>query len=491
MSTQEKNPDSPATTSIAHDIMKPFIARISAVLGGTETMRAAGEELLPPHEAESEDRYRERLAVTTLLNMAELTLDGLVGKVFSKPLVIEEETTEQMAQWMKDVDLQGNNIQVFAREWFSDGLAKGLSSVFIDFPRPIPELQEDGTAKERSLADDLRDSLRPCMKIIPPESIIFARAERINGRETLLEIRISETVIRMNGFAEELIPQIRQILPGEIRLYRQSEIEKDPSGEPKWILFQVIPYDLKVIPLVTFYANRKGLMISRPPLIDLVDLNITHWQSSSDQRSILTVARFPILAVSGGSDDDNKIRIGPYKSLWCPDPQGKWYYVEHDGAAIEAGRNDLLDLENQMMAYGAQFLRKRPGNETATARALDSAESTTPLQDIALRFQDALNQTIQLMAEWVKVEEPGGVKVNTEFTSTDPDSDAAKFLIELRKGRDISRAKLIEEAKTKGLLDEEFDMESNDRELEKELAEFAPPSIEIDPENDDSPENDG
>ena len=73
--TQEKDPKSPATTSSAYDCMAPRWRVIESLLGGTESMRAAGELYLPKHVEESDKGYQERLQAAVLLNMVEQTLD--------------------------------------------------------------------------------------------------------------------------------------------------------------------------------------------------------------------------------------------------------------------------------------------------------------------------------------------------------------------------------------------------------------------------------
>src|SRR5690606_4239555 len=113
----------------------------------------------------------------------------------------------------------------------------------------------------------------------------------------------------------------------------------------------------------TFYVNRSGFLTSEPPMEDLADLNITHWQSSGDQRANLTVSRFAMLAASGVSDIDDEggsgeIVIGPNQVLTTEDPESKYYYVEAAGGGLESGRKDLEDLENKMAEYGLKLLQK-------------------------------------------------------------------------------------------------------------------------------------
>ncbi|MGR5448171.1 DUF4055 domain-containing protein, partial [Vibrio jasicida] len=81
-----------------------------------------------------------------------------------------------------------------------------------------------------------------------------------------------------------------------------------------------------------------------PPLAELAYMNVEHWQSKSDQQTILHVARVPILFAK--MLGDNKITVGGAAVVKCEDENGDLKYVEHGGAAIEAGRLSLLDLED-------------------------------------------------------------------------------------------------------------------------------------------------
>lgn len=169
----DKDPKSPATTSGAYDQMLPRWHVIETLLGGTEAMREAGETYLPRHQEETDKGYQERLASAVLLNMVEQTLDTLSGKPFSEPIKLNEDVPPAIEETiLPDVDLQGNNLDVFARQWFREGMAKALCHVLIDMPRPAP--REDG--QPRTLADDRREGLRPYWVMIKPECLLFARS---------------------------------------------------------------------------------------------------------------------------------------------------------------------------------------------------------------------------------------------------------------------------------------------------------------------------
>lgn len=457
----KKDPKDPSTTSYAYDRMVDVWKKLDTLIEGTDAMRAAGQEYLPQHEEEGDVAYNERLSKATLLNVTKMTLESWVGKPFSDPLQVGADVPEEIKSILPNIDLQGNSLDVFSRHWFREGVAKGLSHVLVDFPRPRPTV--DG--RPRTLADDRAENLRPYLCQIRPENLIFAHSEMIDGVETVTHVRILEEHIQMVGFGEVCVLQIRQITPGKVVIYEQ---HKDPRTKKiVWVQIDTYDYDLNFVPLVTFYTDREEFMVSRAPLNDLADLNIRHWQSTSDQISILTVARFPILAVSGAIADQ-QLTIGPNQWLNCPDAAGRFYYVEHAGKAIAAGRADLLDLEETMAEYGATFLKKRPGGASATARALDTAEVTSPLQDMAIRFNAALQQAVLYLAKWLKMDSAGTFGVNLDFGMSEGDQVKLDALTEARQGKDISRVKYLEELKRFAVLSEEFDVAKNETELGSE-----------------------
>lgn len=470
----DKDPKSPATTSLAYDKMAPSWAKIQTVLDGTDAMRAAGKEYLPQHKYEADEVYAERLQRAVLLNMTKLTLDGWVGRPFSNTITFDA-VPKQIEDLLSDVDMVGTDVQVFARDWFSDGMAKAFSFVYVDYPIT----DTDGV---RTLAMDRDEKVRPYWIHIRPEQLFFAESKVVQGKEILTEIRIMEEVTERDDFAETCIKQIRRVFldeanVGHVEIYQLRKIKG--RGKEVWARIKDYTYSLSFIPLVVFYSHREAFMSGTPPLEDLVDLNIAHWQSSADQRACLTVARFPLLALTGGTEEEGKLVVGPNRWLHSTDAQARFAYIEHSGAAIGVGRTDLLDLQEQMGEYGAEFLRKRPGNATATARALDSAEATSPLQDAIIRFGCALTLALEYTAKWLCLPEGGTATLATDFGPETSDQAELNTLSAARAARDISRTAYLEELKRRGLLSDEYDIEDDAMLLEQEALDLfgtaAPP----------------
>ena len=453
----DKDPESPATTSYEWDEMIGSWNMIDTILRGTGAMRDAEARFLPRHAEESSDNYSERLSVNILFNALEITLDHFVGRPFSDPVRLNTDVPDAIVEHAKNIDLQGNDLTSFCREWFREGIAKGFCHVLVD----MPALDEEARMG-RTRADDLSEGRRPFWQLIKPENMIFAEARVVvdpkSGelREHFTHVRLRETLVEREGFAQVVKDRIRVLEPG---YYRVFEKRKTRGRKSTWVSIEEGSTGIDFVPIVTYYTNRRGFLMSKPPLEDLAHLNVRHWQSMSDQINILTVVRFPMLAVAGATDQSGSaMRIGPRQLLATKDPNGRFYYIEHRGEAIDSGWKELEKLEASMEAYGATFLQRRPGAETATGRALDSAEAVTPLQDMTVRFMDTVNNALAIHGFWLGETEPGTVTITTDFGPEDVTREDVDLLLKLRTGRDISRATVIKEAKRRGTLSEDFDI---------------------------------
>lgn len=493
-----KDPKDPSTTSLEYDEMRPRWDKMSAVLGGLEAMRARGQTYLPKHPREDQEDYTNRLETARFWPITVRTLDVLASLPFTKPVQLGDDAAAQFAELAEDIDREGNNLDVFAQRWFRDGFAMGLCWVLIDAPQA--EDERDGGM---TLADERAQGIRPYWVIVQPEQVISVRTEMRRGRRVVVHARIYERSVEADGFAEIVVERVRLLEPGVQRVYRLDP-EKRDKGAEAWVQEgpDILIPEQDEVPLVRFCTDLhpEGAMLCRPPLLDLADQNIAHYQSQSDQTHCLKVARFPILAASGVSEDEAKgqLEVGPNRWFSSANPQGKFYYVEHSGAAIEAGQKDLDKLESQCASYGAMFLRRDPGNPTATARALDSAESVSYLEATAILFKDAVELAMQLTLRWMTRWSPapvdaGSVSMQTRISEL-PSDQGDQLLLEAWKGKAISRPAFIHELKRRNVLVDDYDPDEDIAEIEAEQTramEAARAMIDIDPQQREEDQEDG
>jgi hypothetical protein len=184
-------------------------------------------------------------------------------------------------------------------------------------------------------------------------------------------------------------------------------------------------------------------------LVELAYQNVEHWQSSSDQQTILHVARVPILTIIG-ADDNTSITVGSKSAVKIP-MNGDMKFVEHSGSAIEAGRKSILDLEERMRQTGAELLVLKPGDVTATQVTSEDQANRCTLQRIAEDMEDALDQCLQYMADWVNEPQGGNVAVFKDFGAATLAETSAELLLKTNQAGKLSDETYFNELKRRGI----------------------------------------
>jgi hypothetical protein len=448
--------------------MSPFWRLTATLRAGTQAMRASRKEYLPQEPDESPSAYDYRVRRSVLTNLYKKTADKLVGKPLKKPIIVEEDVPSELRPLLDDIDSLGTRLDVFAKNIFEQAVDDGLTHVLVEFPnsdavaQDIGEFKNDDGTRALSLRQAEEMNIRPYARHVKASDLIGWKWEMINGRKTLTQIRIQEFG-RTEGeyeWEQQTTERIRVIERSSWRLY-EKQIRKDDAGSSReeYVEIERGVNTLGEIPLTTLYTNQIGYMMARPWLEDIAWLNVAHWQSDSDQRNLLHIARVPILFAKGFGDDDSQfsISIGSNSFIKAPS-SADLKYVEHSGKGITAGRDDLKDLEERITNLGMEMLIKRPsGNTTATARALDQAEADSALGMVSQELEEVLEQVLTYMAKWMELGDNGGsLSVFKDFGIESADAADLELLLKAKTAGEISQMTFLKELKRRGLLADDF-----------------------------------
>jgi hypothetical protein len=409
---------------------------ILALLSGTSAMRKGTTKYLPQWPNEQAESYASRLATATLYPAFSRTVEVMASKPFSKPVAIDEGTPPRIVEWLDDVDLSGRNLHAFAADVMLDCISYGLSGVLVDYPQ-APQV--------RTRADEMVTGVRPYFAHYKPQSILGWKSTKRNGQEVLTQVRLLESVEEDDGeFGTKQVEQVRVLESGLWFVYRK-------LGD-NWVVYEEGTTTLTEIPFVFFYGIRKSFGIGVAPLLELAFQNIEHWQSLSDQQTILHVARVPILVTVGA--DNTSITVGASSAVGLP-VGADMRFVEHSGQAIEAGRKSLLDLEERMRQTGAELLVLKPGDITATQVTSENEANRCTLQKIVEVFEDCLDQCLQYMADWVGETEGGSVSLFTDFGAATLGEASAELLLKANQSGKLSDETMFDEWKRRGIISPE------------------------------------
>lgn len=448
--------------------MAPRLEKFNALLDGTEGMREAGRKYLPQYSAETNKSYEVRRKRAVLFNYFARTVQSLAGRPFSRKLQLKDADPKIEAMY-NDIDFQGNNLHVFAQREFETALAKGICMFLIEYPR----VNAANAAEERRL------NPRPYWVSVAPENLIAAyTAVNERGEEYITHARIqSEEVEQVGEWGEREVKRITVYEPDLIRIYRAEE--RKVAGRVVYKLENSYINVLGYVPLMVFYAKREEPFVAKSILDDLADKNIEHWQSSSDQRHCLTVARFPMLGAKGVSAKEaDGVKLGPTELLASENPAGEFYYIEHTGAALAAGRADLDEIKAEMATLALETIAPRD-RATATEINNDAAPGSSLLMRLALSFQDLLERALEVSGDWMKIapEKCGEIQLNTNFDLTGLDAKAMDALIAARNKGDIDAKTFLGELVRRGILSADLDIaaaiEQGGKELEDQMVREA------------------
>ena len=377
---------------------------------GQDEIHEYGIKYLPRLSGQTDQEYKSYKLRALFYNATQRTIDGLTGLLFIKP-----PTTEYPAgleSLTKDITMSGVNLHQFAEMVAEEVVMIGRAGVLVDHP---PMTEALTLAQAQSLG------MRPYMRLYDAEAIINWKTQRIAGIETLVLVVLEEEYeVQKDEFEYECKTQYRVLdLPDGI--YRQRVFRKDDKGD--WqVVEMVFPTSqgkpIARIPFEFFGIRDNTPCIDKPPLLDLVDVNLSHYRTTADYEHGLHFTGLPTPVVTGFYSDDQsaQLRIGSGTAWLLPDPAAKAFYLEFTGQGLSELREALRAKEAMMATLGARILApERKVSETAQAAAIHQAGENSVLASIAQSISIGLTHCLEWMANWVGLEGTCKIDVNRVY----------------------------------------------------------------------------
>ena len=413
--------------------MEPGWLLIEQLLKGTRGIRQGHRKFLPQFPREADESYDVRLSKAVLspfYKRLELLLAGMLTR---KPVRLTD-VSDQVTEQLFDVDLQGNDLQTWLFTTARIALRYGHVGVLVDAPRA----GENG---------------RPYWITISPRELLGWRTEIIDGKQRLTMLRIAETVTVPDGkYGEKDVERVRVLTPGAYEIH-----EKDEKGDYK--IVDEGRTSLSEIPFAVAYANRTGVMESMPPLDDIAELNLQHYQVSSDLSNILSVSAIPLLAIYGFPQSAEEISAGASEALALPET-ARSEYIEPSGNSFDAQFKQLEQIENKINGLGlAAVLGAKLVGESAEAKRIDRSQGDSTMMVIAQQMQDLIDNCLRFHAQYLQQPVAGSSQVNRDFMGQRLEPQEIQALLQLYTAGTITQDTLLTELANGDVLSEDFDIE--------------------------------
>ena len=467
----------PPTTAVASE--SPFVRSLdvigmmpdwqvmAAVTNGTNYLRDLAATYLPQEPREDDDAWEARINRSVLSPFTSRLIETAAGTILRKPIHIEGDPF-----WLElatNIDGLGSNINEYARRALVSSLTYGHSAILIDYPA-APEV--------RTLAEERALNRRPYFVHIDAPQIWGWRKDSTNR---LTQIRIHDYDLDPQGeFGETQVEQMRVIYPGRYDLYT--------LGQETVSLLTSGTYSLPEIPVVPIYSNRRGLLRSLPPLLDIANLNITHYQRQADLIHALHIAAMPTLVLEGWDTDTTEAKIGVNYAIAMA-PGNKAYYVQSDATSFAAQSAEIQALEMQMASLGVtKLLGQKFVAESADAKRIDQAQANSTLAIISQELESALNQAFAFAAAYIGLEPPE-ITIDRDFDYYRLIGQDITAIIQLNQLGKISDSMLLEILRRGEILPDNINIESEDEAAGKPATSLTEESLSTEePDSTDTPD---
>jgi hypothetical protein len=413
---------------------------MAAVTRGTNYIRDLSETFLPQEPREDDDAYQTRIDRSVLSPYTSRLIETAAGAILRKPVHIEGD--DYWIELSDNIDGIGSNINEYARRALVSSLTYGHSAILVDYP---------AATGARNLAEERAMGRRPYFVHVDAAQIWgWRQADYTMPGSPLTQVRIHEYTTRpLNDFGEEQVEQMRVIYPGRYDLYTLGEdiVEFSQTGG----------FSLDEIPVVPIYSNRRGMLRSQPPLLDIANLNITHYQRQADLIHALHIAAMPTLVLEGWDDALSGASMGVNYAI-AMTPGNKAYYVQADATSFDAQMQELQSLEGQMSTLGVtKLFGQKFVAESAEAKRIDQAQSNSVLSIISQELESALNQAYGLAAKYVGIEPPE-IRVDRDFDYYRLIGQDVAVLSDLNTNGKISNEMLLEVLRRGEILPDDMDI---------------------------------
>jgi len=436
---------------------------LAALEGGTVAMREAGTKFLPQFPRESNPEYATRRDSTFLYGMFSKAVGSLESKPFSRSVTVQGTLPELLEAMTLDMDGMGSGLAEFERQGFRNGLIYGLDHVLVDMAK-VPgnaELLEKGLDPTQDPGKANRGEEQDAggvtaIRIVPPNLIDWHFVDTPEGR-VLSEIRFRSSRTNRDGFEQKIVRQVVHYRSDSIDLW------EDVDGDDTWAVVGSSVHNFGRVPLDTTYFDKVTELTARPPLLELAEINLDHWQLASDHKALEHVVSIAILMTKGFSADEQKRSavIGPRRMLHAKASDASAGWVEHSGAGIGTLRDGLQKREDRGAEVGFQPTSQSKSPITATGEIKDSEDTDCNLKSWVRAKATGSKRVLELAGEWLglMVPEDTVVDIYTGFT-VGPERE--KEIDQLQKDADagrISPETYLREAQKRRLYSEDLEVE--------------------------------
>ena len=386
------------------DFWFPEWAKMRDVILGQKQLRAMGTTYLPAYASMTADEYMAYLSRTAFYNMTQRTMDGMLGTAFLRDPKVKGLKPKQV-EGLKKISKKGSSLLTFTKQICEEVLKVGRVGVLCD-------MGADGGT--------------PFLLAYMAENIVDWSVSNIGGREVLSMVALREQtrdVHSTHGYTTSY--RVLKLVGGEYQQhmydvddhraavdFRNQEPDSVTVPTRRGTAFDYIPFKL-------FGPRSNEPEVEKPPLLDIADLNLAHYQSSAQLEQGRWYTGLPIYySEIGPGGEQADYQIAP-NVVWQLTPGAKAGIIEFNGSGLKFLENALREKENQISALGGRMITNRADStgKSEEETKMNERNERSLLMNIAVAMDEGFTELLQWWTFWQDVNDVSEVhiKFNKDF----------------------------------------------------------------------------
>jgi len=405
--------------------------------------------------------------------IAGYTVRGMIGMMFRKwP---KSNAPDQLDYIKNNIDGAGNSIYQQSQAVAKSVIRKGRAGLLADFPQ---------TGGAVSQADIKEMRVFPTVLRFEPEQIIDWEVTAIGAN-----IRLSRVALVDSVMEDDKVIHILRILSLKDGIYTSTEYRS--LGMPGWatetgvgvsagtptgweFVSESVPTDnsgkpWEFIPFTFVGSETNSPAVDQPPMMDLVRINIGHYNNSAEHEDIVFQAGQPQPWMSGISQDyldlmkAEKMYVGSGRMMGVP--AGEQFGVVQI-APNSAAREAMKDKTEAMIGLGAMHIQ--PGSAVKTAMQSEGEQQVqhSILSLIASNISEAYTQCVKWMCRYAGADDSEvEYYVNQDYLPKNADAQMLQQMVAAWMGNALPFSDLVKWLQKKEIVDPEKSIEDVQAEI--------------------------
>ena len=372
---------------------------------GQKAIKARGAKYLPKLGGMTESEYLAYKERALFYSITAKTVTAMVGMAMSRQPVLKY--PDEMKPYFEDAG--GIQMTELYQKTLVETILMGRVGVLVD--RPV-------TGGDILLATYITEAITNWFLDSMGKPTLIVLAESI------------ESVDANDPFSVSFVKQYRKLFINAAGVYQVELYDELDQQIGVTITPTLGGRELNYIPFYVVNPNGISWDVESPPMLDIVDINISHYRTSADLEHGRHWTGLPTPVVSG-VDGTSVLKIGSQAAWILPNENAKAYMLEFTGQGLQSLEKALAEKQSQLASMSSRLMdNSKRGSESPDTVRLRFVSETATLVSIVRSIEAFINTIYKAVAE-IEGANPNDVTIqlNKEFLDTKLSSAEIRELV--------------------------------------------------------------